>query len=215
MTERFSSTCRVGWFPNAVWWRIPTCEVLHADARNSKARGRLMFELLLQADKSLADGALAQAERTYWQLVDLDPSNAIAFSGLARVALARGDERLARGFADRALDLDPESVAARHVLEILEHSGSASVAPESHAQEMIAAQSLETLGRRTKADGARFPIAPEDEDEDEDDGPTTAPVATEAAAAPAAPVVEAAAAVKTTPTKEPPPAQPVTSPEPD
>jgi len=72
-----------------------------------------MFELLLQADKSLADGALAQAERTYWQLVDLDPSNAIAFSGLARVALARGDERLARGFADRALDLDPESVTPR------------------------------------------------------------------------------------------------------
>src|ERR1035437_4928965 len=36
-----------------------------SDARNSKARGFLMFELLLQADKSLADGALAQAERTY------------------------------------------------------------------------------------------------------------------------------------------------------
>ena len=145
-----------------------------------------MFELLLQADRSLADGALEQAERTYWQLVDLDPSNAIAFSGLARVALARGDERLARDFAGRALDLDPESVAARHVLEILEHSGSASVAPESHAQEMIAARSLEILGRRIKADGARVRIAPDDEDEI--DGPTPAPVAAEAAAAPAAPV---------------------------
>jgi tetratricopeptide (TPR) repeat protein len=145
-----------------------------------------MFELLLQADKSLADGALEQAERTYWQLVDLDPSNAIAFSGLARVALARGDERLARDFAGRALDLDPESVAARHVLEILEHSGSASVAPESHAQEMIAARSLEILGRRIKVDGARVRIAPEDEDEI--DGPTPAPVAAEAVAAPVAPV---------------------------
>ncbi len=145
-----------------------------------------MFELLLQADKSPADGALAQAERTYWQLVDLDPSNAIAFSGLARVALARGDERLARDFADRALRIDPESVAARHVLEILEHSGSASVAPESHAQEMIAARSLEILGRRIKVDGARVRIAPDDEDEI--DGPTPAPVAAEAAAAPAAPV---------------------------
>src|SRR5450759_5054438 len=145
-----------------------------------------MFELLLQADRSLADGALEQAERTYWQLVDLDPSNAIAFSGLARVALARGDERLARGFADRALDLDPESVAARHVLEILAHSGSASVAPESHAQEMIAARSLEILGRRIKVEGARVRIATDDEDEI--DGPTPAPVAAEAVAAPVAPV---------------------------
>src|SRR5450759_149893 len=43
-----------------------------------------MFELLLQADKSLAAGALVQAERTYWQLVDLDPSNAMALAGQAR-----------------------------------------------------------------------------------------------------------------------------------
>jgi hypothetical protein len=172
-----------------------------------------MFELLLQADRSLADGALAQAERTYWQLVDLDPSNAIAFSGLARVALARGDERLARGFADRALDLDPESVAARHVLDILEHSESASIAPDSHAREMIAARSLEVLGRRPKADGARVRIAPDDEDEI--DGPTPAPVVADAAAAPAAPVVEAAAAAKSTPAKAPPPVQPVPGPEPD
>jgi hypothetical protein len=145
-----------------------------------------MFELLIQADKSLADGALAQAERTYWQLVELDPSNAIAFSGLARVALARGDKRLARNFADRALDLDPESVAARHVLDILEHSESASVAPDSHAREMIAARSLEVLGRRPKADGARVRMAPDDEDEI--DGATPAPLVAEAASAPAAPV---------------------------
>ena len=78
-----------------------------------------MFELLLQADKSLADGALAEAERTYWQIVDLDPSNGIALAGLARVALARGDTRMARDFADRAVELDPESVAGRQVLEVL------------------------------------------------------------------------------------------------
>src|ERR1035437_9433419 len=80
-----------------------------------------MFELLLQADKALADGALDQAEKTYWQLIELDPTNAIAVAGLARVSLERGDERSARTFADRALGIDPESIAARRVLETLSH----------------------------------------------------------------------------------------------
>jgi len=69
-----------------------------------------MFELLLQADRALAKGALDQAERTYWQLVELDPTNAMAVAGLARVWLERGDERSARTFADRALSIDPDSV---------------------------------------------------------------------------------------------------------
>jgi len=171
-----------------------------------------MFELLLQADKSLADGALAQAERTYRQLVDLDPSNAMALAGLARVALARGDERLARDFADRALDLDPESVAARNVLEILAHGGSESAAPESHAQEMTAARNLEILGRRTKGNGARVRIAPDDEDEI--DGATPTPVVAETESAPAAPVVKEAAAAKSTPAKEPATEQPPSGPGP-
>ncbi|HEU6440036.1 MAG TPA: hypothetical protein VFC12_06315, partial [Terriglobales bacterium] len=171
-----------------------------------------MFELLLQADKSLADGALAQAERTYRQLVDLDPSNAMALAGLARVALARGDERLARDFADRALDLDPESVAARNVLEILAHGGSESAAPESHAQEMTAARNLEILGRRTKGDGAQVRIAPDDEDEI--DGATPTPVVAETESAPAVPVVKEAAAAKSTPAKEPATEQPPSGPGP-
>lgn len=124
-----------------------------------------MFELLLQADKSLAVGALVQAERTYWQLVDLDPSNAMALAGLARVALARGDQRLAQDFADRALRIDPENVAARHILEVLEHGEVAPDLLDSHAQQMIAARSLEVLGRRHKADSAPVRIASDDEDE--------------------------------------------------
>ena len=124
-----------------------------------------MFELLLQADKSLAIGALAQAERTYWQLVDLDPSNAMALAGLAHVALARGDKRLAQDFADRALRIDPENVAARHILDVLEHGEVAPDLRDSHAQQMIAARSLESLGRRRKADSAPVRIASDDEDE--------------------------------------------------
>lgn len=67
-----------------------------------------MFELLLQADRALAEGELERAERTYWQLIELDPSNAIALAGLARFSLERGDKRLARTLANRALGIDPQ-----------------------------------------------------------------------------------------------------------
>ena len=75
-----------------------------------------MFELLLQADKALAGGLLDQAEKTYWQLIELDPTNAIAVASLARIALDRGDERMARDFAERALEIDPDSILARLVV---------------------------------------------------------------------------------------------------
>jgi tetratricopeptide (TPR) repeat protein len=107
-----------------------------------------MFEVLLQADRALASGALDQAERSYWQLVELDPTNAIAVAGLARISLQRGDHRLARTFADRALAMDPESVAAKRILEIL--NGGVTAAPFSDQPDLtlIAAERLETLGRR-------------------------------------------------------------------
>ncbi len=79
-----------------------------------------MFELLIQADKAIEEGRLKQAERTYWQLVELDPSNAIAVAGLARVSMERGDRRSARTFAERALAIDPDSVAAGVILQSLE-----------------------------------------------------------------------------------------------
>ena len=68
-----------------------------------------MFEVLLQADRALASGDLDQAERSYWQLVELDPTNAIAVTGLARVSVERGDRRLARTLAVQALAIDPLS----------------------------------------------------------------------------------------------------------
>jgi hypothetical protein len=79
-----------------------------------------MFELLLQADRALSGGNLDQAERTYWQLSELDPTNAIAIAGLARVALERGDIRLARIFAVRAQVMDPENVAATRIIETID-----------------------------------------------------------------------------------------------
>jgi tetratricopeptide (TPR) repeat protein len=111
-----------------------------------------MFELLLQADKALANGALDQAEKTYWQLIELDPTNAIAVAGLARVSMERGDERLARTFADRALSIDPESIAARRVLETLEHRSTGTAEPDSMAGPLRAAEQLEALSRRRGTD---------------------------------------------------------------
>lgn len=112
-----------------------------------------MFELLLQADKALSEGSLDQAERTYWQLIDLDPTNAIAVAGLARVSLQRGDEQSARAFADQALSIDPDSIAARKVLDILAHTAADPAWTEPSELPLRAAQHLEALSkRRTTSD---------------------------------------------------------------
>ena len=122
-----------------------------------------MYELLLQADKALAEGALEQAERTYWQLIDLDPTNAIAAAGLALVSLVRGDQRLARTFADRALGIDPESIAARRVIEALEQGATVAAGTEPPELPMLAAERLEALSRRRTLESApaHEPGAPE------------------------------------------------------
>ena len=110
-----------------------------------------MFELLLQADKALADGSLDQAERTYWQLIELDSQNAIAVAGLARVALERGDEKKAREFAAQALGIDPDSIAARRIIDTLTHAGP-KVVDDPIVQQMLGAERLEALSHRRAAE---------------------------------------------------------------
>jgi hypothetical protein len=78
-----------------------------------------MIELMLQAERALAVGLIDQAERLYWQAVEADRRNSIAVVGLARVALERGDNRLAYTFAQGALAIDPENDAARRLVERL------------------------------------------------------------------------------------------------
>jgi hypothetical protein len=107
-----------------------------------------MFELLLQADKALAKGKLDQAEKTYSQLIELDPTNAIALAGLARVAQTRGDEPAARSLVDRALGIDPASVAALRVLDELDHGATAPTEPEPTDLPLAGAARLEALSRR-------------------------------------------------------------------
>jgi tetratricopeptide (TPR) repeat protein len=76
-----------------------------------------MIELLLAAERLLAAGELDQADRLFSQVVEADPRNAIAMTGRARVARARGDAEGAAVLARRALEIDPEDVAARRLLD--------------------------------------------------------------------------------------------------
>jgi tetratricopeptide (TPR) repeat protein len=71
-----------------------------------------MIEALLQAERLLVHGMVDQAERIYSNALEQDPLNAIAVVGLARVALERGDDRLAYEHARRALEIDSENTAA-------------------------------------------------------------------------------------------------------
>ena len=74
-----------------------------------------MIEQLLQADRLLTVDQVEQARGVYARIVELDPSNAIAVVGLARCALAEGDDRAAHELAVRALRIDPENDMARRM----------------------------------------------------------------------------------------------------
>jgi hypothetical protein len=71
-----------------------------------------VIEPLLQAERLLVHGLVDQAEELYRRTLQSDPRNSIAVVGLARVALERGDDRLAYGHACAALEIDPQNVAA-------------------------------------------------------------------------------------------------------
>jgi len=79
-----------------------------------------MIELLLAAERMLTLGLLDRAEHLFAQVAQADPKNAIAVTGLARVALERGDEASALEMARRALAIDPQDDAARRLVERLE-----------------------------------------------------------------------------------------------
>lgn len=74
-----------------------------------------MIEQLLHADRLLNVDQVAQARDAYARVVTLDPGNAIAVVGLARCALAEGDDREAHSLASRALTIDPDNDMARRM----------------------------------------------------------------------------------------------------
>ncbi len=82
-----------------------------------------MIELLLVAERFLAEGDLERAEHLFTQVAEADPRNAIAVVGLAGVARQQGDLAGALGYARRALAIDPDEAAAqRLVVELMDET---------------------------------------------------------------------------------------------
>ena len=74
-----------------------------------------MIEQILQADRYLQVDQVEKARTVYQKVVDMDPGNALAVVGLARCALADGDDQRAYELASRALEIDPENDMARRM----------------------------------------------------------------------------------------------------
>ena len=74
-----------------------------------------VIEQLLQADRLLVVDQVEQAREMYARVAELDPNNAIAVVGLARCALADGNDGEAYTLAAKALRIDPENDMARRM----------------------------------------------------------------------------------------------------
>ena len=83
--------------------------------------------MLLQADRLLTVDMVEQADAIYRRVAEQDPRNAIAVVGMARCALARGEDQEAYRIAARALGIDPENDMARRMTlrmaEVLTYRG--------------------------------------------------------------------------------------------
>jgi thioredoxin-like negative regulator of GroEL len=74
-----------------------------------------VIEQILEADRYLQVDQVEKARDLYGRVVELDPGNAIAVVGLARCALADGDDHEAHVLASRALEIDPQNDMARRM----------------------------------------------------------------------------------------------------
>jgi tetratricopeptide (TPR) repeat protein len=74
-----------------------------------------VIEQILEGDRYLQVDQVDKARDIYQRVVELDPGNAIAVVGLARCALADGDDAKAYELASRALEIDPENDMARRM----------------------------------------------------------------------------------------------------
>ena len=117
---------------------------------------------MLQAERNLAIGLVDQAERLYRRALDSDPRNAIAVVGLARVALARDDERSAYTLAVDALRIDPQNAAAlRLESRLYEIFSARGEAPEREPVAVrAAAAEAERSERDRRAIAREAPTAP-------------------------------------------------------
>jgi len=94
-----------------------------------------VIEQILQADRYLQVDQVDRARDVYQRVVEMDPGNAIAVVGLARCALAEGDDARAHELASQALEIDPENDMARRMearlSEILASRGEPVARPEA------------------------------------------------------------------------------------
>jgi tetratricopeptide (TPR) repeat protein len=111
-----------------------------------------VIEMLLQADRLLTVDMVDQADAIYRRVAEQDPRNAIAVVGMARCALARGEDQEAYRLAARALDIDPENDMARRMTarmaEVLTYRGEAlpaAAAPVPAAPEPAAPLAAPTM----------------------------------------------------------------------
>jgi hypothetical protein len=78
-----------------------------------------VIERLLAGERALAADQLEVAQRLFAQVAGADPRNAIALTGLAKVAVRRADLVTARLHVTHALAIDPEDAAAKALADEL------------------------------------------------------------------------------------------------
>lgn len=160
-----------------------------------------MIEQILEGDRYLQVDQVDKARDTYQRVVELDPGNAIAVVGLARCALADGDDAKAYELASRALEIDPQNDMARRMearlSEILTVRGERVARPDAAATPAAA-----EMRPVVTDDPAVVDASPLEASEPED--PPTEAVPTAAEAVPTA-------ATPTTTSPPPTPAAPVSA----
>ncbi len=113
--------------------------------------------LLAQADAALSAGDLGGAGQIYAQLIQADPENMDALGGLARVALASGDEDQAKALLDQAPEPKKShpAIAGVHAAIALqsEIGGAKDLATAEAAAQSGGAEALYELGRARIASG--------------------------------------------------------------
>jgi len=118
-----------------------------------------MIELLLQAERALSVGMLDQAEALYRQVAEADPRNSIAFVGLARVALERGDESGALELGRRALKIDPQNAAAQRLVQRLEEVRAYRGEPDVAAEPEVAPEPAVEVAAEPQLAAVVAPVA--------------------------------------------------------
>lgn len=120
--------------------------------------GDLLVSLSKQGNRLLKEGALTQAEKTFREIIELEPGNSYALVGLAQVAKRQGDLARAIDCYQRCLQVSPyNSVAMLGLADCLRASNQLTKAltlwekhQELHGQDTAVLTRMADAYRRTK-----------------------------------------------------------------